>query len=152
MTGDDENNPPNPDFDLTIADDDQLPEMPEGVPRDFWSRLSLSLKTRHPDVLAGAAENYCGIFANTHDYICRTIAFELPPHLDWLVPLMLEQFHPNVLREAYERGKVAVWEIEVSPGVVMIFESSRIGKRAFTVPAKGEKDGRAQVFLEPRND
>lgn len=122
--------------------------MPDGVPSDFWSRVSVALKSRDADVLAAAAESYCGTFPSAHEYICSTVSFELPGHLDWLVPLMLAHVDPERMREAYERGKVVLWEVEASAGSMMIFESSRIGKRPFTVPRKGEW---LLVYREPTN-
>jgi hypothetical protein len=125
-----------------------LPPLPEGAPDDFYARLSLALKTTNADVLVGAAQTFCGVYKSALDYVCTSIGYELPVHLEWL-PLFLLEHGGSALIGAYEQGKAVVWVVPVDEDRVMVFEALRWGVGEYTVPVASE---RVTVYLERGDD
>lgn len=90
-------------------------------PRDLRGRLAAALGTSESGVIAGALDDYAGVYDSVHDYVVTRLAERLPASLLWLVACC----DRGLLRRGYEAGVVDLWTIPADDGRVLVFESKR---------------------------
>ena len=108
--------------DAVGADDEpdiELRPRAPGPPLRFRELVAVALKTTDSSVLDAAEQDYRGVFASVHDFVCNQIGEHLPSYLLWLLACC----DPEMLRVGYEGGRVRLWTIGLARARVIVFES-----------------------------
>lgn len=99
----------------------ELPSQAVDTPLRFRELVALALKTTDSCILDAAEQDYRGVFASVHDFICNQLGEHLPSFLQWVLACC----DPEMLRVGYERGHVRIWTIGLANERVIVFESQR---------------------------